>query len=204
MKTVEVRAFGGPEQLVWTEAPTPRPRAREQEREHIRLAVKSIAETTGERPLGWYCRYGPSVNTRELVVEEGGFVYDADAYNDDLPYFTEVKGQRHLVVPYSLTYNDGRYILPQGFSSPTDFFDQCRRGLDELRKEGEAGYPKMMSIGLHSRFTGQPARADALARFIDAAQGMGDVWFARRLDIANTFREQYPYERARADGVLET
>jgi len=157
---------------------------RETERQHIRWAIESIEQTCGERPLGWYCRYSPSVNTRELVVEEGGFVYDADAYNDDLPYFVEVKGKRHLVVPYTLTYNDGRYVLPQGYGGPADFFDTCRRGLDELRREGQAGYPKMMSIGLHSRWAGQAGRTSALREFIEYALEKGDVWFARRIDIA--------------------
>jgi peptidoglycan/xylan/chitin deacetylase (PgdA/CDA1 family) len=164
---------------------------REQEREHMRWAIETIEKTCGERPLGWYCRYGPSVNTRELVVEEGGFVYDADAYNDDLPYFTEVKGTRHLVVPYTLTYNDGRYILPQGYASPTDFFDYCRRGLDEYRREAEAGYPKMMSIGLHPRWAGEAGRTSGLREFIDHALGLGDVWFARRLDIANWWLDHH-------------
>jgi peptidoglycan/xylan/chitin deacetylase (PgdA/CDA1 family) len=164
---------------------------REQERQHMQWAIESIERTCGERPLGWYCRYGPSVNTRELVVEEGGFVYDADAYNDDLPYFTEVKGKRHLVVPYTLTYNDGRYVLPQGFSGPGDFFDICRRGLDEYLREGEAGYPKMMSIGLHPRWVGQAARVNALREFIEYAQAKGDVWFAKRIDIARWWLEHH-------------
>jgi peptidoglycan/xylan/chitin deacetylase (PgdA/CDA1 family) len=164
---------------------------RETEREHIRLAIESIERTCGERPLGWYCRYSPSVNTRELVVEEGGFVYDADAYNDDLPYFVEVKGKRHLVVPYTLTYNDGRYVLPQGYGGPTDFFDTCRRGLDELRREGQAGYPKMMSVGLHSRWAGQAGRTSALREFIEYALEKGDVWFARRIDIARWWLEHH-------------
>jgi len=164
---------------------------REQERQHMQWAIESIERTCGERPLGWYCRYGPSVNTRELVVEEGGFVYDADAYNDDLPYFTEVKGKRHLVVPYTLTYNDGRYVLPQGFSGPGDFFDICRRGLDEYMREGEAGYPKMMSIGLHPRWVGQAARVNALREFIEYAQAKGDVWFAKRIDIARWWLEHH-------------
>jgi peptidoglycan/xylan/chitin deacetylase (PgdA/CDA1 family) len=164
---------------------------RETEREHIRLAIESIERTCGERPLGWYCRYSPSVNTRELVVEEGGFVYDADAYNDDLPYFVEVKGKRHLVVPYTLTYNDGRYVLPQGYGGPTDFFDTCRRGLDELRREGQAGYPKMMSVGLHSRWAGQAGRTSALREFIEYALEQGDVWFARRIDIARWWLEHH-------------
>ncbi len=164
---------------------------RETERQHMAWAIELIEQTCGQRPLGWYCRYGPSVNTRELVVEEGGFVYDADAYNDDLPYFVEVKGKRHLIVPYSFTYNDGRYVLPQGFGSPSDFFDQCRRGLDELRREGHAGYPKMMSIGLHPRWAGQAGRTSALREFIEYALGLGDVWFARRIDIASWWLEHH-------------
>jgi len=131
------------------------------------------------------------VNTRELLVEDGGFVYDSDAYNDDLPYFTEVDGKRHLVVPYTLTYNDGRYVLPQGFGGPADFLDVCRRGLDELRREGQAGYPKMMSIGLHPRWVGQAGRTSALREFVEYALGLGDVWFARRIDIANWWIEHH-------------
>lgn len=157
---------------------------RETERQHIRWAIESIEASCGTRPLGWYCRYGPSVHTRELLVEEGGFVYDADAYNDDLPYLVDVQGTQHLVVPYSLTYNDVRYVLPQGYGGPSDFFDQCRRGLDELWREGAAGYPKMMSIGLHPRVAGQAARTSALREFVEHALEKGDVWFARRLDIA--------------------
>ena len=164
---------------------------REEERAQIQAAIEAIERTCGERPRGWYCRYGPSVNTRELLVEEGGFVYDADAYNDDLPYFSEVNGTRHLIVPYSFTYNDGRYVLPQGFGSPTDFFDTCRRALDEYRREGAAGYPKMMSIGLHPRWAGQAARTSGLREFIEYALAQGDVWFARRIDIANWWLEHH-------------
>ncbi len=86
--------------------------SREEEKAHMQAAIKSFEETCGKRPLGWYCRYGPSVNTRELLIEEGGFVYDSDAYNDDLPYYVEVTGTQHLIVPYSLTYNDARFVLP--------------------------------------------------------------------------------------------
>src|SRR6185503_212834 len=117
----------------------------------------------GERPLGWYVRCTPSAHTRELLVEEGGFVYDSDAYNDDLPYFVEVLGRRHLVVPYSFVYNDARYVLPPGFTRPDDFFELCRAGLDELRREG-ATHPRMMSVGLHPRWIGQAARIGALRR----------------------------------------
>ena len=108
---------------------------REQEREHIRLAVASIAETTGERPLGWYCRYGPSVHTRELVVEEGGFLYDSDAYNDDLPYWTMVGAKKHLVIPYSLATNDGKFNWG-AFGSPADFEKYLKANFDQLYKEG--------------------------------------------------------------------
>jgi peptidoglycan/xylan/chitin deacetylase (PgdA/CDA1 family) len=149
----------------------------------MQAAIRSIEHTCGERPRGWYCRYGPSVNTRELVVEEGGFRYDADAYNDDLPYFVEVKGHRHLVVPYTIVYNDMRYALSQGYSEPHDFFETCRQGFDYLWEEG-AEHPRMMSIGLHPRLAGQPGRTAALRDFIDHALGRGEVWFARRIDIA--------------------
>jgi peptidoglycan/xylan/chitin deacetylase (PgdA/CDA1 family) len=164
---------------------------RDTERQHIQWAIQSIEKTCGQRPLGWYCRYGPSVNTRELIVEEGGFTYDADAYNDDLPYFVEVSGKRHLIVPYSFTYNDGRYVLAPGYGCPADFYDQCRRGLDELRREGQAGYPKMMSIGLHPRFAGQAGRTSGLREFIEYGLEQGDVWFARRIDIANWWLEHH-------------
>jgi peptidoglycan/xylan/chitin deacetylase (PgdA/CDA1 family) len=163
--------------------------SREEEREHMHAAIELIERTCGERPRGWYCRYGPSVNTRELLVEEGGFVYDSDAYNDDLPYFTEVNGKRHLVVPYSMTYNDGRFTLGD-YADPTSFFDYCKRGLDYLWDEG-ATHPKMMSIGLHSRWVGQAARAHALKEFIQYAQQKGGVWFARRIDIAEWWLEHH-------------
>ena len=131
--------------------------SRAEEYQHILSALASFQETVGQRPQGWYCRYGPSVHTRELLVEEGGFVYDADAYNDDLPYFTTVQGKRHLVVPYSLTYNDARFVLAQGYGSPSDFADSLKRAFDICWEEG-AERPRMMSIGLHPRLIGQAAR----------------------------------------------
>lgn len=152
---------------------------RDAEREHIQRAVDSFKTTWGSAPMGWYCRYGPSVNTCELIVEHGGFLYDSDAYNDDLPYFVEVNSQRHLVVPYSLTYND-----IQGDRSPALFLDYLKRGLDELWLEGSQGRPKMMSVGLHPRLVGQAARTNALREFIEYAKAKGGVWFARRDDIA--------------------
>ena len=165
---------------------------RDDEREAIRLAIESIEQTTGTRPLGWYCRE-MSTNTRELVVEEGGFLYDADSYNDDLPYWTRILGRPHLVVPYTLVVNDARYIIGTGFGSPEHFFETAKAHLDRLRNDGD-DISRMMSLGLHPRITGNPARSDGLARFIDYAQSLDDVWFARRIDIAKTFVEQQPSE----------
>ena len=156
---------------------------RDEEREHINEAVRIIEEATGQRPKGWYCRYGPSVNTRELVVEEGGFTYDSDAYNDDLPYFTEVKGKQHLILPYTLTNNDAAFILGNS-ANANDFFNLLKGAFDYLWDEG-ATHPRMMSVGLHSRWIGQPARAAGLRDFIDYVQNKGDAWIARRIDIAD-------------------
>ena len=164
--------------------------SREEEREHIRLAVASITETTGERPLGWYCRYGPSIHTRELVVEEGGFLYDCDAYNDDLPYWTQVGGKKHLVIPYSLVNNDSRFASGH-FGSPESFEEHLRYTFDRLYQEG-GSHPKMMSIGLHMRIAGQPARAEAVSRFIAYAKTFPDVWFARRIEIAQHWMAHHP------------
>jgi peptidoglycan/xylan/chitin deacetylase (PgdA/CDA1 family) len=116
-------------------------------------------------------------------VEEGGFTYDSDAYNDDLPYHVEVGDKRHLVLPYTFTFNDGRFVQSPGYAHPGDFFENLKRGFDYLWEEG-ATHPKMMSIGLHPRWTGQPGRASALRDFLDYAHEKGDVWFARRTDIA--------------------
>jgi peptidoglycan/xylan/chitin deacetylase (PgdA/CDA1 family) len=157
--------------------------SRAEEAEHIRMAIESIEATTGERPHGWYCRYGPSVHTRQLLVEEGGFVYDSDAYNDDLPYYVDVGGKQHLVVPYSMTYNDAKFALPPNYGSPADYLDNLKRGYDLLWEEGET-HPRMMSIGLHPRLIGQASRLHALREFIDYVQAKGGGWFCRRLDIA--------------------
>jgi peptidoglycan/xylan/chitin deacetylase (PgdA/CDA1 family) len=167
--------------------------SRDDEREAIKRAIVSIERTTGTRPVGWYCRE-MSVNTRELVVEEGGFVYDSDSYNDDLPYWTRILDRPHLVVPYGLVVNDARYIVGTGFGSPDHFFETAKAHLDRLRNDGD-DVSRMMSIGLHPRVTGNPARSDGIARFIDYAQSLGDVWFARRIDIANTFIAQEPAEK---------
>ena len=172
--------------------------ARDQEREAIKLAIASIQETTGTRPVGWYCRE-MSTNTRELVVEEGGFEYDSDCYNDDLPYWTTILGRPHLVVPYSLVVNDARYIVGTGFASPDDFYLTAKASLDRLRADGD-DLGRMMSIGVHPRITGNPARSDGLARFIEYAQQFSDVAFMRRIDIARDFAEQYPADKALLQG----
>src|SRR3954469_6519791 len=114
------------------------------EREHIRRAVASLQQTVGERPFGWYCRYAPSVNTRRLLVEEGGFLYDSDAYNDELPYWVEVGGTKQLIVPYSMTNNDSKYMR-NGMTTSDDFFSLCRDAFDVLYAEGKT-QPKMMSV----------------------------------------------------------
>jgi peptidoglycan/xylan/chitin deacetylase (PgdA/CDA1 family) len=171
---------------------------RAEEERQIRQAVTSIERTCGQRPRGWYCRYGPSVNTRELLVQVGGFRYDADAYNDDLPYFVNVSGTEHLIVPYTLIYNDIRYVLPEGFGSPRDFFETCKAGFDYLWEEG-ADNPRMMSIGLHPRWAGQAPRAAALRDFIDYAATKGQVWFARRIDLAEHWWKHHGVAETRKD-----
>jgi peptidoglycan/xylan/chitin deacetylase (PgdA/CDA1 family) len=169
---------------------------RDQEREAIRLAIASIESTTGTRPVGWYCRE-MSTSTRELVVEEGGFEYDSDCYNDDLPYWTTIAHRPHLVVPYSLVVNDARYIVGTGYSNPDDFFQTAKASLARLRADGD-DLGRMMSVGIHPRVSGNPARSDGLARFIDYAQQHSDVVFMRRIDIARDFAAQHPASKALA------
>jgi len=165
-----------------------------EEREHIARAVASLQRTVGERPLGWYCRYGPSVNTRRLLVEEGGFLYDSDTYNDELPYYVEVGGRVHLVVPYSLTNNDMKYGRG-GLSVPADYTAMHVEAFDFLYAEG-ATAPKMMSVGLHARLVGHPARAAGLARFLDHVARHRDAWVGRRIDIARHWLARHPPEGA--------
>lgn len=170
---------------------------REEEKEAIHLAVESFKETCGQRPVGWYCRYGPSVHTRELIVEEGGFRYDSDAYNDELPYYVEVKGKPHLVIPYALDLNDVRFVTPQGFGSGQDFLNDAKAAIDRLRYEAaKTQVGRMISIGTHPRLFGRPARADALARLIDYGLETGGVWFARRDEIARYWLERFPPSQA--------
>jgi allantoinase len=161
-----------------------------EEREHIQKAVASLAKTTGERPLGWYCRYGPSVNTRRLVVEEGGFLYDSDYYGDELPFWKTVNGRPHLIVPYTLTHNDSKFAGSIGTAS--DWFEFVRDGFDMLYREGKT-QPKMMSVGLHLRLIGHPARAVGLERLLDHMQKHAGVWITRRVDIARHWIATHPY-----------
>jgi len=162
----------------------------QEEREHIRLAVESFQKTCGKRPVGWYCRYGASTRTRRLVVEEGGFLYDSDAYNDDVPYFVEVSGKRHLVVPYTPDINDFCFWNSPGFVQADDFFIYLKESFDVLYAEA-ARYTRMMSIGLHPRIIGRPGRIRGLRRFIDYAKQFPDVWFATREEIARAWLQQH-------------
>jgi peptidoglycan/xylan/chitin deacetylase (PgdA/CDA1 family) len=164
--------------------------AEDEERRQIAAAVELIRETTGKPTLGWYCRTAPSVNTRRLVVAHGGFLYDSDAYNDELPYWVRVDERPHLVVPYTLVTNDvkfGRGVFGPG----DDFFGFLRDSFDVLYEEG-AERPRMMSIGLHMRLSGHPGRAAALMRFLDHIMARAGVWICRREDIARHWIAQFP------------
>ena len=160
------------------------------ERDSIRKTVQSLERTTGVRPTGWFTRYGPSVNTRRLVAEEGGFVYDSMALNDDLPYYVAVNERPWLVIPYSFENNDARFWRG-GLVSIGDFYEYLKESFDCLYEEG-AARPKMMSIGLHCRITGTPARSRAVARFLEYATGFDGVWFARRDQIASHWLQNHP------------
>ncbi|MFQ3615799.1 MAG: allantoinase PuuE [Cyanobacteriota bacterium] len=161
----------------------------ETEREHIQKAIAIQTRVTGSRPLGFY-QGRMSPNTRRLVVEEGGFLYDADSYADDLPYWVHDYGKPHLVIPYTLDNNDMRFATAQGFNSGDQFFAYLRDAFDVLYAEG-ADAPKMMSIGLHCRLVGRPGRAAALARFLDYVMQHERVWVCRRIDIARHWHEHH-------------
>jgi allantoinase len=161
------------------------------ERDHIRRAVDTITRLTGQAPLGWYTGRD-SPNTRRLIVEHGGFLYDADSYADDLPYWVEVEGRPHLVVPYTLDANDMRFATLGGFSSGDQFLTYLKDSFDLLYAEGESA-PKMMSVGLHSRLAGRPGRAAAVARFLDHVLKHERVWICRRVDIARHWIARLPH-----------
>jgi putative urate catabolism protein len=159
------------------------------EREHMARAIEIHTRLTGERPLGWYTgRTSP--NTRRLVAEEGGFLYDADDYSDDLPFWSRVEGRPHLIVPYTLEANDMRFS-GTGLNTGEQFFSYLKDAFDVLYAEGETA-PKMMSVGLHCRLVGRPGKMAGLERFLRYAHGHSQVWFARRIDIARHWREKHP------------
>ena len=160
------------------------------ERAHIARCVETIERLTGAPPRGWYTGR-PSPNTRRLVVEHGGFLYDSDAYNDDWPYWVTDYDRPHLVVPYGLDTNDSRSARNQGFDRAEDFFLFMRDAFDWLYAEGETA-PRMMSLGLHCRLTGRPGRTLGLARFLDHVMRHDKVWICRRLDLARHWIEQHP------------
>jgi peptidoglycan/xylan/chitin deacetylase (PgdA/CDA1 family) len=165
------------------------------EREHIRDAVRIHTEITGERPLGFY-QGRTSEQSLKLTMEEGGFLYSADSYADDLPYWVQGPAGPFLIVPYSLDANDMRFATAQGFNSGDQFFAYLKDTFDVLYREGELR-PRRMSVGLHCRLAGRPGRTAALERFLDYIAAHDRVWIARRLDIARHWHSTHPPEGAR-------
>ena len=166
----------------------------DEERAHLHQAMVILEQVSGQRPLGWYTgRTSP--NTRRLVAEYGGFLYDADAYDDDLPYWAAVEGKSQLIVPYTLDANDMRFASPQGFNSGDQFYAYLKDSFDALYAEG-AETPRMMSVGLHCRLVGKPGRIMALERFLDYARSHEAVWFCRRVDIARHWHQRHPPAKA--------
>ena len=160
------------------------------EREHMRRAIEVQRRLTGERPLGWYTgRTSP--NTRKLVVEDGGFVYDADDYNDELPFYDTRYGKPQLVLPYTLDANDMRFAAPQGFNSGEQFYHYLKDSFDTLYAEGQHT-PRMLSVGLHCRLVGRPGRIAALRKFLEYLGTKPRVWVARRIDIARHWQKLHP------------
>jgi peptidoglycan/xylan/chitin deacetylase (PgdA/CDA1 family) len=160
------------------------------ERQAIARTVAAIAQATGQRPVGWHTRSATSLNTRRLLVEEGGFLYDSDAYNDDLPYDLTVAGKRHLVIPYAFDTNDMQFYNAARFRG-SDFADYVIAAFDWLVREGETA-PKMMSIGLHLRIIGRPARIAALDRVLRHIMSAGTAWIVPRVHIAKHWRATFP------------
>ena len=159
------------------------------EKKHIDLAIKSIKKIFGKRPLGWYTgRCSP--NTRDLVMNEGGFLYDSDSYSDDLPYWEIRNKKKQLIIPYTLDNNDMRFATNQGFNSGEQFYNYLKDSFDTLYSEGNE-YPKMMSIGLHCRLIGRPGRIQSLIKFLDYALNHEKVWICKRIDIAKHWIKNY-------------
>ena len=161
-----------------------------EEKKHMKLVIKKIKEIFGERPLGWYTgRCSP--NTRDLVFEEGGFLYDSDSYSDDLPYWEIRKKKKQLIIPYTLDNNDMRFVTNQGFNTGDHFFTYLKDSFDALYEEGKTN-PKMMSVGLHCRLVGRPGRIRSLKRFLEYVLSHEDVWICKRIDIAKHWIKNYP------------
>ena len=159
-----------------------------EERASIAESIRLHTELVGERPLGWYTGRC-SMNTRQLVMEAGGFLYSSDDYADDLPYWVKGPSEPHLIIPYTLDANDMRFATAQGFNTGEQFFTYLKDSFDMLYAEGQAGSPKMMSVGLHCRLAGRPGRALAVKRFIDYVKGFERVWMPKRVDIAKHWHE---------------
>jgi peptidoglycan/xylan/chitin deacetylase (PgdA/CDA1 family) len=168
----------------------------ETEREHIDKAYRSISATLGRAPKGWYCRYAASEATRPLVVAHGGYLYDSDAYNDDTPYWVTVSGRQHLVLPYSMTTNDAKFMAGDVYSGAP--YARFLRDTFDLLLEESASVPRMMTVGLHARVIGHPGRLAGLIEFIDHVSGRSDVWICGRDAIAEHWRDASPVARALA------
>jgi len=164
---------------------------KEVERAHLAEAIRLHTQVTGERPLGFYLGRA-SMNTTDLVMEEGGFAYSSDSYADDLPYWVAGPKGPHLIIPYTLEANDMRFATAQGFNTGEQFFAYLKDTFDVLYREGAEGSPKMFSVGLHCRLVGRPGKSAALERFVDYVLGHDKVWVARRIDIARHWRARFP------------
>lgn len=164
--------------------------SKEAEKAHLDEAIALHTEVTGERPLGWYTGR-TSMHSVDLAAEEGGFTYVADSYADDLPYWAELPSGKQLIVPYTLDANDMRFATAQGFNSGDQFYSYLKDSFDCLYREGEQGSPKMMSIGLHCRLIGRPGRIQSLRRFMEYAKSHNNVWFAKRIDIAEHWHRTF-------------
>ncbi len=163
--------------------------SKSEEKKHMKLAIKTIKKIFGTRPLGWYTgRCSP--NTRDLVFEEGGFLYDSDSYNDDLPYWETRNKKKQLIIPYTLDNNDMRFATNQGFNTGDHFFTYLKDSFDALYEEGKNN-PKMMSVGLHCRLIGRPGRIQSLKKFLDYVLNHKDVWICKRIDIAKHWIKNY-------------
>ena len=165
----------------------------DEERRQIAEAIRLHTLATGERPTGWYTGRS-SLQTVDLVSEEGGFEYVSDTYDDDLPYWRPHKGRAQLIIPYTLAANDMRFVTGPGFDNGEEYFQFLKDWFDVLYEEGRLGSPKMMSLGLHCRLVGMPGRFAGLKRFLDYIQGKDKVWIARRVDIARHWAQHHPYQ----------